>query len=97
MRIRLLILLLPALLAGCVLGPNYRRPAVSLPGQFRGSPPDASDASIADRKWSDLFHDETLTAALLDRLTHRAHILEFTGAESFRLKQRLKKQEGKPE
>ena len=46
-------------------------------------------------KWTQLFHDETLTAALLDRLTHRAHILEFTGAESFRLKQRLRKQEGK--
>ncbi len=46
-------------------------------------------------KWTQLFHDDTLTAALLDRLTHRAHILEFTGAESFRLKQRLKKQEGK--
>jgi DNA replication protein DnaC len=46
-------------------------------------------------KWTQLFRDETLTAALLDRLTHRAHILEFTGSESFRLKQRLKKQEGK--
>ena len=46
-------------------------------------------------RWTQLFHDDTLTAALLDRLTHRAHILEFTGAESFRLKQRLKKQEGK--
>jgi DNA replication protein DnaC len=46
-------------------------------------------------KWTQLFHDETLTAALLDRLTHRAHILEFAGAESFRLKQRLKKQEAK--
>lgn len=44
-------------------------------------------------KWTQLFHDETLTAALLDRLTHRAHILEFSGAESFRLRQRLKKQE----
>jgi DNA replication protein DnaC len=46
-------------------------------------------------KWTQLFHDETLTAALLDRLTHRAHIVEFAGAESFRLKQRLKKQEGR--
>jgi DNA replication protein DnaC len=47
-------------------------------------------------KWTQLFLDETLTAALLDRLTHRAHILEFSGTESFRLKQRLKKQEVKP-
>ena len=61
MRIRLLILLIPALLAGCTLGPNYRKPAVALPGEFRGAPPDASDASIANRKWSGLFHDETLS------------------------------------
>lgn len=36
--------------------------------------------------WTQVFGDERLTAALLDRLTHRAHILEFVG-ESFRLRQ----------
>lgn len=39
--------------------------------------------------WIQLFGDERLTAALLDRLTHRAHILEFVG-ESFRLRQSLR-------
>ena len=38
--------------------------------------------------WTQVFGDERLTAALLDRLTHRAHILEFTG-ESFRFRQRM--------
>lgn len=42
--------------------------------------------------WVQVFGSDTLTAALLDRLTHRAHILEFSGAESFRFKQRLKRQ-----
>jgi multidrug efflux system outer membrane protein len=57
----MLILLIPALLAaGCVLGPNYRRPAVPLPDQFQGAPSDVSNASVADMKWSDLFRDETL-------------------------------------
>lgn len=37
--------------------------------------------------WTQVFGDERLTAALLDRLTHRAHILEFTG-ESYRFRQR---------
>lgn len=43
--------------------------------------------------WVQVFGDERLTAALLDRLTHRAHILEFAG-ESFRFHQRL--QRGSP-
>jgi DNA replication protein DnaC len=41
-------------------------------------------------KWTQLFQDETLTAALLDRLTHRCTILEFLG-ESYRFKQRMKR------
>jgi DNA replication protein DnaC len=38
--------------------------------------------------WTQVFGDEKLTLALLDRLTHRAHILEFSG-ESYRFKQRF--------
>jgi len=38
--------------------------------------------------WKSVMGEEHLTAALLDRLTHRAHILEFLG-ESFRFRQRL--------
>jgi DNA replication protein DnaC len=40
--------------------------------------------------WTQVFGDERLTAALLDRLTYRAHILEFIG-ESFRFRQRLRR------
>jgi DNA replication protein DnaC len=36
--------------------------------------------------WNQVFGDERLCVALLDRLTHRAHILEFIG-DSFRLRQ----------
>ena len=42
--------------------------------------------------WTQVFGSEQLTAALLDRLTHKAHILEFIG-ESFRFRQRLQQQE----
>lgn len=38
--------------------------------------------------WTQVFGDERLTLALLDRLTHRAHIIEFVG-DSYRFRQRL--------
>jgi DNA replication protein DnaC len=41
--------------------------------------------------WTKIFGDERLTAALLDRLTHKAHILEFTG-ESYRFRQRMERE-----
>jgi DNA replication protein DnaC len=48
---------------------------------------------VAD--WTQVFGDERLTAALLDRLTYRAHSLEFVG-ESFRFRQRLRREAQKP-
>lgn len=42
-------------------------------------------------EWTQVFGDETLTVALLDRLTHRAHVLEFVG-DSYRFSQRLQRQ-----
>jgi hypothetical protein len=38
-----------------------------------------------------LFADERLTAALLDRLTFKAHILEFIG-ESYRFRERMQRE-----
>jgi DNA replication protein DnaC len=38
--------------------------------------------------WNSIFGNERMTAALLDRLTDKAHILEFVG-ESYRFRQRL--------
>ena len=42
--------------------------------------------------WTQVFGDERLTVALLDRLTHKAHIIEFVG-ESYRFRQRQQRQE----
>lgn len=41
--------------------------------------------------WTQVFGDERLTAALLDRLTHKAHILEFAGADSYRFRERMQR------
>ncbi len=43
-------------------------------------------------EWNQVFGDEKMTAALLDRLTHKANILEFVG-ESYRFRQRLLQEE----
>ena len=48
-----------------------------------------TNLSFAD--WTQVFGDERLTAALLDRLTHRAHILELLG-ESYRFRQRMQQE-----
>jgi len=42
-------------------------------------------------KWTEVLLDAQLTAALLDRLTHKAHILNING-ESYRFKQALARQ-----
>jgi DNA replication protein DnaC len=44
--------------------------------------------------WTQVFGDEQLTAALLDRLTHHAHILEFVG-ESYRFRERMEREQEK--
>ncbi|MFZ5633721.1 MAG: IS21-like element helper ATPase IstB [Bacillota bacterium] len=43
-------------------------------------------------EWTQVFGEERLTAALLDRLTHHCHILLMNG-ESFRFRQSLRRQE----
>jgi outer membrane protein, multidrug efflux system len=51
-----------ALLTGCTFGPNYKRPQVAVPANFRAPeplpPPQA--ASLADLKWFEVFQDEKL-------------------------------------
>lgn len=51
-----------ALLAGCTMGPNYKRPQVAVPPSFRAPDPLPAQqaASLADLKWFEVFHDERL-------------------------------------
>jgi len=43
-------------------------------------------------RWVEVFGDERLTGALLDRLTHHCHVLEFNG-DSYRFKESLRMKE----
>jgi multidrug efflux system outer membrane protein len=47
---------------GCTVGPNYGRPAVAIPSDFRASAPlpPAQAASLADLKWFEVFKDKEL-------------------------------------
>jgi len=52
-----------SLLAGCAVGPKYRRPVVEPPSAFRGSSDTAAASdpdSLADLKWFEVFKDEQL-------------------------------------
>ncbi len=65
-------LLLLALLAlfsfGCALGPNYKRPAVNAPEDYRSAQTPADQASLADLPWWMIFEDETLQGLITEAL-----------------------------
>jgi multidrug efflux system outer membrane protein len=52
------------LTAGCAVGPNYKRPAVSVPETYRGASPEGAKQpaaeSLGDQKWWELFQDQQL-------------------------------------
>lgn len=55
-------------LSGCMMGPDYHRPKVAVPGEFRGAP--ATSDSIASTKWQDLFADQTLNGMIAAALAN---------------------------
>lgn len=60
----------------------------------RGSIMLTSNLEFSD--WTQVFGEERLTAALLDRLTHRCHILLMNG-ESYRFRESLKRKDSEKE
>jgi outer membrane protein, multidrug efflux system len=56
-----------ALLAGCAIGPDYKRPSVAEPQVFRGQPT-AEAASLADLPWWEVFQDIILKNLLTEAL-----------------------------
>ena len=51
-------------------------------------------SNLAFSDWGQIFQGERMTAALLDRLTHRCHIFEMNG-ESYRFRESVKARKGK--
>lgn len=60
------------LLAGCTVGPKYKRPPVSVPDVYRAAAADAdkqSTTSLGNEKWWELFQDEQLQQLIRTALT----------------------------
>jgi multidrug efflux system outer membrane protein len=68
MRSTLLVICMSAVLTGCMVGPNYKRPAVAAPPQVRAGETQPSQLSLGDTKWFDLFQDETLRGLIQQAL-----------------------------
>ncbi len=58
------------MLSGCAVGPNYARPKVIVPADFRGAEGAAQQASYADLPWWEVFKDEQLKALIKTALAN---------------------------
>jgi multidrug efflux system outer membrane protein len=54
------------MVAGCTVGPDYRRPEVAVPASFRGATPEAAPPleSFGDLAWWKVYQDEALQALI---------------------------------
>jgi len=61
-----------SLMSGCALGPNYERPAIEMPAEYRSETPAEApvDATaLADLPWWDVFRDPVLKSLIEQALT----------------------------
>jgi multidrug efflux system outer membrane protein len=63
-----------AVLAGCAVGPDYRRPEVEAPGTYRRAASDTNAPSgtnsVADLSWWEMFKDPELQSYIAEALTN---------------------------
>jgi multidrug efflux system outer membrane protein len=65
---RLLLICAAAVCIGCMVGPDYKRPDVPAPPQFRAGEAQPSQASLGDAKWFEVFQDQTLRDLIQEAL-----------------------------
>jgi len=65
-------------LGGCKVGPNYQRPPLDVPGQYRGTAPDLpqqpAGGPFGEMKWPDVYQDAALQALLKEAFTNNYDI-----------------------
>jgi len=57
-------------IAGCAVGPVYKRPDVQLAADFRSQVGPSEATSIADLPWWSIFNDKTLQSLIVEALTN---------------------------
>ena len=79
------VVVLLLLLCACKVGPNYKRPPLTVPDQYRGVAPDATAPApgtpagnpaedFAQMKWATVFQDEVLQSLIKESLTNNYDI-----------------------
>jgi multidrug efflux system outer membrane protein len=63
------------LVAGCALGPDYKRPSVTMTAAFRNQVINQAE-SFADLPWWEVFHDPALAALLRDALANNLDLAD---------------------
>ena len=76
---RIFVVLLLLSLSACKVGPNYKRPPLTVPDQYRGLAPDAAtqqqaSEQFAEMKWWNIFQDDTLQALIKEALANNYDI-----------------------
>jgi multidrug efflux system outer membrane protein len=59
-RLSITLLAAFAALAGCAVGPDYQRPESEVPAEYRGATTQATEHSLADLDWAQVFPDPVL-------------------------------------
>ena len=67
--------LLVVLAAGCMAGPDYKRPAVQAPPSYRGGAERGDAASLADEDWAQVFPDPALAGLMRTALAQNQDVL----------------------
>lgn len=69
------ILFIAFLLSGCALGPDYLRPKIKAPENFRSALSPAELTSLGDLPWWQIFEDETLQELIREALNNNYDLL----------------------
>ncbi len=86
------------LLASCTVGPDYHKPAVTVPDQFRAQAGAAEAASIADQPWWGVFNDPALQQLIGEGLANNQDLqVAVARIEQARAQLGVVQSEGKPQ